>query len=99
MKYVLSLARRFAVALVDATKTFAENETLAFGAFLTALATAGALKAAEAVGITLNATALGYVAIVAGSLAVVIIRQFVGSLAFVRKALGGDEPPADPGNG
>lgn len=87
MKYGLSLLRRLGIALLDAASSFAEKETLAFGAFLTAVATAGALKAAEAAGITLSASQLAFVAATAGSVAVVVIRQFVGSLAFVKKSL------------
>ena len=91
IRYAVSLGRRLAIALLDATINFAQDETVYFGAFCTALATAGALKAAEAVGITLNATAMGFVGATALSVSAVIIRQFVGSATFVKIALEAQE--------
>jgi hypothetical protein len=96
LRYIVSLGRRLAIALLDGTISFAENETVVFGAFCTGLATAAALKAAEAVGITLNATAMAFVGTVALSVSAVIIRQFVGSARFVRIALQAQED-ADAG--
>lgn len=96
VRYAISLGRRLALAILGSTKDFAKNETLAFGAVLAGLATTGALKVAEAAGITLNATALAFVAVTATSVAVVIIRQFVGSIAFVEAALADQEPQVTP---
>lgn len=91
LRYALSLARRLAIAMLDGAINFAQNETVVFGAFCTGLATAGALKAAEAMGITLNATAMAFVGATALSVSAVIIRQFVGSVTFVRIALQAQE--------
>lgn len=91
MKYLFSLGRRLAISLLDGTKTFAEKETLAFGAFVTAIGTGIALKVAENFGITLSASQLALVTSVAGAAAVVIIREFVGSLNFVKIALEAQE--------
>ena len=97
-KYLLSLARRLGIAVIDATINFAKNETVVFGAFCTGLATTFALKLAEDAGITLPASALAYLAVTVGAISAVVIRQFVGSAAFVEKALqdaeNKDNPPA-----
>lgn len=92
MKYLISLARRLAISLLDSTISFAQNETVVFGAFCTALGTAGALKVAEALGITLPASAMAYVGVLALSVSTVLIRQFVGSATFVKAALEAQEP-------
>ena len=91
MKYLISLARRLAISLLDTAIKFAQDETVVFGAFCTGLATAGALKAAEAAGFTLNATAMAAVGATALSISAVIIRQFVGSATFVKIALEAQE--------
>lgn len=91
IKYLVSLGRRLAIAVLGGTITFAQNETVYFGAFCTGVATAGALKIAEAMGITLNATAMAFVGATALSVSAVIIRQFVGSVTFVKIALQAQE--------
>jgi hypothetical protein len=91
MKYIVSLGRRLAISLLDSASSFAEKETVVFGAFCTGLATAGALKAAEIAGFTLNATAMAFVGATALSISAALIRQFVGSANFVKIALEAQE--------
>ena len=91
VRYIISLGRRFAIAILDGAINFAQNETVVFGAFCTGLATAAALKAAEAAGFTLNATAMAFVGATALSVSAVVIRQFVGSVTFVKIALQAQE--------
>lgn len=95
-KYIASLGRRLAIALIDAAVSFAKNETVVFGAFCTGAATTFVLKVAEQMGYVLPASAMALVGATALGVSAVLIRQFVGSATFVEDALKAQEAKDNP---